>query len=604
MGGLSVSSIVNVSVTLTPAGAQGLSFGTLMIAGDSNVINGLQRFRSYTSLASVASDFGLSAPEYLAADLFFEQVPAPTTLMIGRWLASNTAAQNVGAVLSASQQALANWTSIGSGGFDINIDGSAVNLSGLNFTAVTNLNGVASVITAALSGGQTCVWTGSNFVITSGTTGAGVYASGTVTFTGNPSNNDTLTLGGTQITFVTGTPTGNEVQIGSSANQTAANLQLFLQASLDTNIVKCSYSTALNILTITYKLIGTSGNSFSLTKSSTSITLSGSDLAGGQVPSSVGYATTGAGTDISAQLGLTSALSQMLVPGYNAESPVACAEALANISTAWYGLMFSATTSISSPQSLAVSSFIEGTGGSIPRIHGVTTSDPNTLVSTSTSDLAYLMQQEGFNRSFIQFSSTTAHAVASLFGRAFTVDYTGTNVVIDLMFKQEPDVVAETLTQSQANTLQAKQCNVFINYINNTSIIQYGNVSSEIPIYIIQGLDAFANGIQTSCYNVLYTSPTKIPQTDAGVNQLTNAITGVCQQFVGNGLLAGGTWNAPGFGSLVQGQYLKAGYYIYATPIALQSESQRITGAAPPIQVAAKLAGSVRSADILVSVNQ
>ena len=606
MGGLPVSNLVNVSVNLTPQGALGLSFGVLMIAGDSNVINGAQRFRSYSNIAEVAADFGTTAPEYLAAALYFSQSPQPSTspfpLMVGRWFSAASAALNVGGILSASQQVLANWSNISNGGLDIVIDGTAQNLTGLNFTSVTNLNGVASVITAALSAGATCVWTGTNFEIISGTTGIGINATGTFTVAATGTNGDTIHVDGTLVTLVTGSPTGNQVLIGSTATQTAANLQLFLQNSTDVNITKATYARVGTVITATYLTPGTAGNAFTLATSSTDIVVSAGTLTGGTNASSVGYATLGAGTDISAQLLLTASTSQALAAGFAAESPVQCVSVLANLSPLWYGLMFSATGSISSSQSLAVSSFIEAQ--QITRVHGVTTSDTNSLSSLSTTDLAYLMQQAGYNQSFIQYSSTTPHAVASMFGRAFSVDFEGSDTTITLMFKQEPGVTGENLTSAQASALQAKNCNVFVDYVNSTVILQYGTMSSGQFFDTIQGIDWLQNAIQTAVYNVLFTSTTKIPQTDAGVNQLTNAIAQVCGQAVSNGLVAGGVWNAPGFGSLEEGQYLKAGYYIFATPLALQSESDRAARKAPPIQVAVKLAGAIQSVNVLVSVNQ
>lgn len=45
-------------------------------------------------------------------------------------------------------------------------------------------------------------------------------AYGTILFPANPSNNDTITVGGTVITFVTGTPSGSQVQIGSDLEAT------------------------------------------------------------------------------------------------------------------------------------------------------------------------------------------------------------------------------------------------------------------------------------------------------------------------------------------------------------------------------------------------
>lgn len=709
---LSVSGIVRVVVNLSPLAAATRSFGVLMVAGDSNVISGVERFRTYLTIDGVAADFGVNAPEYKAAALYFGQTPKPKTIMIGRWLRAATAGQNEGGILSPAEQSITSWTAISNGGFVIAIDGVTKTLSALDFSGVTNLNGVASVINGALTGGSVA-WDGSEFIVTSATTGAGasavgsitldtnpsygVQASGTITLSGQPSNGDTVSIKGTTVTFVTGTPTGNQVLIGADDSATAAALQAFLQGSADVNLAACTYNTIGLVTTITARAYGTAGNSYALTKSganiavsgsgtlaggvasdtltvngtaitfvaaspsgnqvlvgptaaatsanlqaflaasvdsnivqgtyatvgtlttvtaaepgtagngftlaksSSHISLSGATLSGGTVPSSVGYATAGSGTDISALLKLTSATSQALIGGFNAESPVQCAAVLADKSAAWYGLMFQASTQPTDDQNLAVSDFIEALD--LTRIFGVTITNTNVLSSLVTSDLASLMKGAGYRQSFCQYSQN-AYAIASFFGRAFSVDFNANRSTITLMFKQEPGVTGEDLSENQALVLKNKRCNVFVDYVNDTVIIQFGVMSGPAYFDEIHGLDWLQNAIQTACYNVLYASATKIPQTDAGVNVLVNAINGIMDQAVANGLVAPGTWNADGFGQLSTGDYLKTGYYVFAQPIALQSQSDRETRAAPPIQVAAKLAGAIQSMDVIVDVNR
>lgn len=489
---LPVSDLVSVDINLSPQGVSELTFGILMICGDSNVISGSERFRSYTSINQVASDFGTSATEYLAALNYFNQKPQPKTLMIGRWLRTATSGFLPGEILNATQQTLANFTAVTSGGFHVTIDGgSPLSITGLNFSAAANLNAVAALVQAALTG-ATCTWTGSQFVITSTSTGT----SSTVSFATPPAS----------------------------------------------------------------------------------------------------------GTDISTLLGLTAAVALPLVPGFAAETPVQCVAALIDASPLWYGLMFAASTQPTDSQNLAVAALIEAQ--SMTRLFGVTITNSNCLSSAVTSDLGSELKALNYNQSMTQYSSSSLYAIASLFGRAFSVNFQSNSSTITLMYKQEPGIVAENLTESQASVLKSKNINVFVAYVNGTMIIQYGVVASGEFIDTIQGVDWLQNAIQTEVYNLLYTSTTKIPQTDAGVNQLVNAISAACQQGVANGLIGPGTWNASGFGQLVQGQYLNTGYYIYATPLALQSEADRAARIAPPIQVAVKLAGAIQLVNIQLNVNQ
>ena len=88
-------------------------------------------------------------------------------------------------------------------------------------------------------------------------------ANASITFTGNPSPNDIIMLGTTTVTFVASGATGLQVNVGGSLSVTLASLVTFLNASLDNQISRCTYSgTAGSILNITYDTAGTLGNAF------------------------------------------------------------------------------------------------------------------------------------------------------------------------------------------------------------------------------------------------------------------------------------------------------------------------------------------------------
>lgn len=492
MSGLSVSDLVNVTVSLSPTATALRNFGSLLILGSSPVIDTNERRRLYPSLAAIGNDFGQSAPEYVAASLFFGQSPQPAQLYIGRWARTATSGVLHGAALTTAQQAMSVWNAITTGAFSIQIDGTNKNLSALNFSTAANMNAVAATINTALGAAGTCVWNANynRFDITSSTTGAA---------------------------------------------------------------------------------------------------------------SSVAYATSpGSGTDISATLGLAAAAGAPApVAGVVAETAVAAVN-VHLASSDWYGLMI-ADTNAQASDHLAVAAVIET---ALPqRIYGVTSQDASTLNSTTT-DLAAQLQAAGYNRSFTQYSSTSAYAAASIFGREFTINFAGTNTTNTLMYKTEPGVTAETLTEAQAANLKAKNANVFVNYSNGSAIIQYGTMASGRYFDEIHGTDWFQNDLQSTVLNALYTSPTKIPQTDAGTNQLVTAAIASCGRARTNGLLAPGVWTGPAIGSINTGDTLTDGYYVYAPPVASQSSADRAARKSPTLQVAAKLAGAIHTANVIINVNR
>lgn len=195
--GLSVSDVVNVSVNMSPVAAALRNFGNLLILGASNVIDTNERLRLYTGLAAIASDFGTTAPEYLAAQAYYAQTPQPANCYIGKWAQTATSGVLHGALLTTAQQALANFTAVASGGLKVTVDGVLKSLTGINLSTALNLNGVASLVTTALAGAATVTWNATlgRFDVVSATTGT---ASGVSFGTAPASGTDISALMGLQ----------------------------------------------------------------------------------------------------------------------------------------------------------------------------------------------------------------------------------------------------------------------------------------------------------------------------------------------------------------------------------------------------------------------
>jgi hypothetical protein len=307
------------------------------------------------------------------------------------------------------------------------------------------------------------------------------------------------------------------------------------------------------------------------------------------------------GVDVSVLLGLQTGQASAPVNGVAAESLVNAVARLAGMSNDWYGLLV-ADASLNEADVLASAAFIEGAGQS--RIFGYTTQNALALDPVSTTDIASKLKSANYKRTFTQFSSATPYAAASMFGRAFTVNFQGNNTAITLKFKQEPGITAESLTEGQATALRDKNCNVFVNYNNDTAIIQEGVMCNGYFFDEVHGLDWLQNDLQTAVYNLLYTSQTKVPQTNAGINQIVTTLEARLDQAVTNGLVAPGQWGGPAFGAITTGQFLTKGYYVYAAPVDTQSQADREARKAPVIQIAIKLAGAVHFVDVIVNVNR
>lgn len=491
--GLSVARVIAVTWALSSAAASYANIETVVIVGDSNVIDTKERMRSYSGLPAVGSDFGSTSPEYLAAQIYFDQAPAPQQLYIGRWARTATAGRLVGASLTAAQAVLANFTAVASGGFKIAVNGGAItNVAGINLSGAANLSAVAALISTALTTATLavgCTWDGARFLFTSTTTGAT-----------------------SAVSFLTAPTSGTD--LGPLVNGTAA--------------------------------------------------------AGGYI-----------------------------VSGVAAETPLAAVLALDTIQTYWYGLAWACATPPADADYVAVAGYIEAT----THIHGITTGEASAITSGNTTDVGSLLAALGYKRTFGQFSSLAPYAAAGIFGDLLTTNLTGSNTMPTVMWKPEAGVPAEPLTPAQADTLDGKRYNYFANYQNGASILVNGMCFGDAYIDEVFGLDWLQNRVQTDLFTFMASVP-KVPQTDAGMTSILNCIEASLNVGVVNGLIAPGTWQAAGFGSLNTGDALPKGFYIYCPKISTQSATDRRKRVTPPIQIAIKLAGAVHDAVITMSVNR
>lgn len=268
--------------------------------------------------------------------------------------------------------------------------------------------------------------------------------------------------------------------------------------------------------------------------------------------------------------------------------------------TNWYGLGVTYDADRKDDDLLPVCAAIESS--SLSRILAVTTKNTDALLTTVNTDIASKVKAAKYSRTFVQYSSTSNYGAISAFGRAFTVDFNGFGTTITLKFKQEPGITYESLTPAQAAALDAKNCNVYVYYANDTAILQQGVMGNGDFFDERHGLDWLQNYVQTNLFNLLYTSGTKVPQTDAGNTRIMADVEASMDQAVNNGLIAPGVWNGGQIGQLSPGDTLTKGYYVYMPAISSQAQADREARKSVPVQVACKLAGAIHYASVQINV--
>jgi hypothetical protein len=115
------------------------------------------------------------------------------------------------------------------------------------------------------------------------TTVAGVAATGALTFSAQPANNSTVTIAGQDFTFVTATPTANQIKIGPNLKATITNAVRALNVSGVAGVAAATYwgDPETNKIHVLHDAVGTGGNSFTLAASAVAVTASGATLTGG-----------------------------------------------------------------------------------------------------------------------------------------------------------------------------------------------------------------------------------------------------------------------------------------------------------------------------------
>lgn len=119
-----------------------------------------------------------------------------------------------------------------------------------------------------------------------------VEAKGTMSFSGNPSADETVTVGDVTYKFVESLVAANDVLIGSDAAETAAHLGAAINGGEGIGVAygadtvantKVAAEVVADVVTLTALVAGVSGNSIALGSTASAVAVSGATLAGGAI---------------------------------------------------------------------------------------------------------------------------------------------------------------------------------------------------------------------------------------------------------------------------------------------------------------------------------
>lgn len=228
--------------------------------------------------------------------------------------------------------------------------------------------------------------------------------------------------------------------------------------------------------------------------------------------------------------------------------------------------------------------------------------------STDIAGIGTTIQQASETHTRLMYysiSQATANLMKAAYaGRAFSVDFTGSNTSSTMNLKQLATITPDpNVSQTLYNAAGIAGVDLYVSYQGVPSVFStqgnnfFDNVYSDIAL-------KFA--LETAGFNYLAQTNTKVPQTEQGMNGLKGAYIGVCVQFVKCGCIAPGTWNSSETFADPQtflNNIAASGYYVYSTPVAQQSSSDRNARKAPLVQIAIKRAGAIHTSNVIVLVN-
>jgi hypothetical protein len=197
-------------------------------------------------------------------------------------------------------------------------------------------------------------------------------------------------------------------------------------------------------------------------------------------------------------------------------------------------------------------------------------------------------------------AAATAFAAAYA-SRALSTDFTGDGTASTMHLKDLVGFPADAgLTETIVTACQNAGVDVYADF-GVPKVFTSGANKFFDDVYI--GL-ALKLAIRVAGFNTLATTNTKIPQTEQGMNGLKSAYRQVIKQFVANGAFAPGSWNGATFGDPADfvRNIADNGFYIFSSPIANQTQTQRASRIAPLIQIACKSAGAIHSSNVMLEI--
>lgn len=183
--------------------------------------------------------------------------------------------------------------------------------------------------------------------------------------------------------------------------------------------------------------------------------------------------------------------------------------------------------------------------------------------------------------------------------------------VKSLIFTKVNGVAVSDVNTTQLTSLVNANWNIVVNLGGRYTILDGGKMVDGQPIHSAWGFALFKQNCENVVVDLLVN---KLPYQNSSNVVIENALSGVCNQFVTNGLI--GTdrtynqetqsvnYNGFEYVTIRNGQVLASGYYIYSVPIGNATSADKEIGKIPPIYIYAIINDVIRQVIIIGEVTK
>ena len=226
---------------------------------------------------------------------------------------------------------------------------------------------------------------------------------------------------------------------------------------------------------------------------------------------------------------------------------------------------------------------------------------PVTSFSAEAGGTLDLLYRNQFKRT-LPFCCGALSDCAAVMGTAMGLELSHTGSAFALCYKTVNGVQPEDLTQTQVDSVKAKNGNVYIARGYTHFLLENGTMANGQRYDEVLYIDKIGADLQNAAVTLPAENPDKLPQTDDSTAQFINRFSSILMGYTERGVLASSVWRGADIGPVRGGEIIENGFMLWADSYDDQPAADRAAHKAMPVQVALTPAGSIESIVITVNV--